>query len=269
MSRLRVVALVSALTLAMWWSASAEDSLIAQSPSPIATIATPADGTVTSARWTTVTGTAPAAPKGGETDVTVTIDRRPVVARVRKGTYRVDIALALGRNEIIAKADIYGPDDDAEPVTSNSAPTVVTRVPVSGDGTGTLDRATAFIVTDWSDEAYWLCGEGGCGTKSRCFRVTSLRVDCPTASQWEDDPVWRCGFVMTVRLRGTRVYRDTYGCRGRFRGRPRRFVRPSVWRKGNRFRVNVGNADWLREEINERNLYGVPRFDVDRDVFLP
>jgi hypothetical protein len=75
---------------------------------------------------------------------------------------------------------------------------------------------------------------------------------------------------MSVRLRGVRLYADSYRCRGRMRGYLRRFVRVSVWRTGKRFRVDdLDDYPWLRYEINARNRHGVPRFDVNRDVFLP
>jgi hypothetical protein len=42
-----------------------------------------------------------------------------------------------------------------------------------------------------------------------------------------------------------------------------------VYRRGRQFRIDQRGAPWLREEVNQPNRYGVPRFDVDRDVFLP
>jgi hypothetical protein len=46
-------------------------------------------------------------------------------------------------------------------------------------------------------------------------------------------------------------------------------VRPAIQRKGRRYRANEREADWIREEINEPNAYGLPRFDVIRDLFIP
>jgi hypothetical protein len=34
-------------------------------------------------------------------------------------------------------------------------------------------------------------------------------------------------------------------------------------------REKLDDNGWFRAEINEPNRYGAPRFDVDRDVFLP
>lgn len=267
MKHAAAVAVLSSFVLGMGMSAAAG----AQERVSTVTIEDPANGSTTSARWTTVTGAAPTPPEGGWTYVEVRVNGRPAEARVRGNRYRVEIALALGRNQLTAAAEIYGRDEDADPVTVASPTIAVTRVAMPGDGTGTLDRATAYLVTNWSTEAYFLCGEGeGCRTKVRCFRVTSRRIDCPAGAWWSDDPVWRCNFVTTVRLRGVRLYADSYRCKGRMRGYLRRFVRPGVWRTGKRFRVDgLDESPWLRQEVNARNRYGVPRFDVDHDVFLP
>jgi hypothetical protein len=231
MKHLVAVAPLSAVVFGMGSRAPSS----AQETVPTVSIEDPAHGLTTNARWTTVTGAAPMPPKGGWTYIEVTVNGRPAEASVRGNRYRVDIALELGRNLITAAAEIYGPDEDldVDPVTVASPTIEATRFAVTGDRTRTLDRATAYMVTDWSNEAYWFCGEGdGCNTKIRCFRVTSRRLDCAAGAWWSDNPVWRCSFVMTGRLRGVRLYSDSYRCSGRMRGYLRRFVRGNVWRKG-------------------------------------
>ena len=184
-----------------------------------------------------------------------------------------EIVLEVGRNEVSAEARIWDSwkNIDKPPTTIvSSAPIVVTRTPVAGDGTGTLDLATSLFVADGYRQVYWLCGEADdCSIKLRCFAVTSRRVDCPAVSHWVGERGWRCGVVVTVRLRRDRINFAGYRCRGRAKGDFQRFVRRGIWRKGRRFTVDVKDTPWLRSEIDDRNRYGVPRFDIDRNVFIP
>jgi hypothetical protein len=197
----------------------------------------------------------------------VTVNRRPVEVAPRRGTYRIEVALALGRNAISAKAQIYDAKGTEIGATA-SAVIAVMRAP--GAGTGTLDRATAYLTAGYSDDVYSLCGESeDCGSEPHCFEVGPRRVDCPVATATNDDQISRCYIVISVRLRGRRVYFGSYDCQGRFNPNPRRLVRRDVYRRGRQFRIDQREAPWLREEMNEPNRYGVPRFDVDRDVFLP
>ena len=53
----------------------------------------------------------------------------------------------------------------------------------------------------------------------------------------------------------------------RRRGRDHRLG--AIQRAGRRYRVNEREADWFVEEINEPNRYGITRFDVVRDLFIP
>jgi hypothetical protein len=249
----------------------------AQAPPAAVTIDAPADGAVTGARSVVVTGRAPAPPKGGDVEVTVTVGGRPVSVAVQGTAYRTPVALTVGRNDVVARADVYATNDDdiagandGQPRSRTTARSTVTRTVSAGDETGSLDLATAYTVADYDDAVYWLCGEGDCGTDVRCFQVSPRRVDCPVGSYGDGSLVRRCGVVITVRLRGARLYAGNYRCKGRLTPRPQRFVRRAVWRKGRRFRVAAtGDTDYLREEINRPNRYGVTRFDVDRDVFLP
>jgi hypothetical protein len=231
------------------------------------TIDAPSDGSRTTARSIVVTGTSPAVPRGGDALVTVTVNRRPVDVAPRRGTYRIEVALELGRNAISAKGQIYNAEG-TEIGTTASGVIAVTRAP--GAGTGVLDRATAYLAADSSDEVYSICGESeDCRREPHCFEVGPRRVDCPVGTTTYDEPISRCDIVLTVRLRGPRVYFGNYGCRGKLNPNPRRLVRRDVYRSGRRFRIDEREAPWLREEANEPNRYGVPRFDVDRDVFLP
>jgi hypothetical protein len=242
-------------------------------PAMSVTIDSPVDGTSTSARSMLVTGRAPAAPRGGGVWVTVTVNGRPVRLEGQGDTYRAEVALELGGNELTAKAEIYTAHDE-DPTTITSAPTAVARTSVPGDGTGTLDLATAAVIAEWSDYVYWLCGESDdCGTtKPRCFQVGPRRVDCPVGDYGPaaTSPVALCALVITVHLRDRHVYYASYGCRGRrLNPSPERFVRRTVYRRGRQFRVDEAEAPHLRQEINQPNRYGVPRFDVDSDRFLP
>jgi hypothetical protein len=253
---------------------ASQPSTSGQSPATSVTIDFPVDGSNTSARSTLVMGTAPAAREGGEVGVTVTVNRRPVDLDLRGNTYRTEVALELGRNELTATVEIYAPSDAQHPTVITSAPSVVTRTSVPGDGTGTLDLATASLIADWSDYVYWLCGENDeCGTtKPRCFQVGPRRVDCPVGDYGlaGNSPVALCALVITVHLRDRRLYYASYGCRARrLNPNPQRFVRRSVYRRGRHFGVDEAEAPHLRQEINQPNRYGVPRFDVDKDLFLP
>jgi len=99
-------------------------------------------------------------------------------------------------------------------------------------------------------------------------RVSATRVDCPAKSRFQPhDPVC-CGVVVAVHVRGPRLYSYTYRCDGRWRD-PGAFVQPAIMRPRRRYRINEDEADWLVYEINERNRYGIPRFGVKRDEFIP
>jgi hypothetical protein len=176
--------------------------------------------------------------------------------------------LEPGVNRISATAEIYGPGDDLDPVTITSAPVDIRRV--RGPDTGVLNLATALWVADSSSDVYWLCGETAdyCLARPVCVRLGSSRIDCPVESQYMDEPRI-CGVVISVQLRGRRVYSYPYACGGRWHKNSRQFVRRDMRRAGRRYRVNERESYWLIEEINELNRYGLPRFDVVRDLFIP
>jgi hypothetical protein len=235
---------------------------------PSITITSPEEGARTNKRTAVVTGEAPVTPRGGEVAITVSVNGRPVDIDAHGGRFRVTVVLELGVNRISANAEVYGPDDDLDPVTAASAAVQITRV--RGPDTGVLNLATALWVADKSSEVYWLCGETAdyCPARPVCVRLSSSRIDCPVESQYATEPRI-CGVVISVHLRGRRVYSYPYRCGGRWHRNSRDFVRPDIQRKGRRYRVNEREADWFIEEINEPNRYGIPRFDVVRDLFIP
>jgi Glucodextranase, domain B len=240
-----------------------------QSPLPAVTIDSPRDREKTNERTAVVMGRAPVAPPGGEVSVTVTVNGRPVDVEPRRERFRVAVVLELGVNRISANADIYGPGtDDMEPATVTAQPIEVTRV--RGPDTGVLNLATALWVANDSRDVYWLCGEAdGCLADPVCIRMGRSRVDCPVKSQYQPDEPQICGVVVSVQVRARRVYSYSYRCEGRWHRNSRRFVRPEIQRAGRRYRVNEHESDWFIEEVNERNSYGLPRFDVVRDRFIP
>jgi hypothetical protein len=166
-----------------------------------------------------------------------------------------------------------GSGERKRPVASSvqaSTSVMKTAAPSTGVETAAfhgLDFATAAFVADFTDEAGELCGEEDCdyGTK-RCFRNANRRVDCVVGFIWSGGR-WMCGLVVTVVLRGIKVYEGSYNeCEGE-RLRPitrSRFIRPRRHPKLARFRAGI---DWPAQD--ERNRYGVPRYDTKRDVYLP
>jgi hypothetical protein len=233
------------------------------------TIGAPPNRSSTTARSVVVRGTAPVAPKGIESLVTATVNGRrfffPAGAdrRPKGAAYRRDVTLDLGVNTVSATTEFFA---DAGSGVGPCATIAITRTP--GRGTGTLDRATAYLVTEFSDAAY--CGEEGCGAQWRCFVVGPHRVDCPIGFITDSDPVYRCVDVMTVRLRRRAVYYGTYGCPyRRLYPTPRRFVRRAVHRHGRRLTFRGADNESLRDEAIDPNRYGVPRIDASRDEFVP
>jgi hypothetical protein len=186
----------------------------------------------------------------------------------------VPVALEVGPNEIVVRRNTYR--EWGDPPATSSSPLVVhvTRVPSPGDDTGVLDLATAHFFSGYGEGRYEVCGEvDGCATDTRCFALGPRRVDCPVFNySVGEDHVRRCALVATVRLRGEHIHHDTYPCRGRLRPDARRFVRAAFWSRGVRLRPEGSGHEtheWFRAETNNPNRYGPPRFDVDRDVFLP
>jgi hypothetical protein len=253
------------------------DSTVHSAPRPTraspVTIAAPQPGLATSARSIVVRGRAPwLRPNHGDSLVRVTVNGRPLETFPTRKGYRTPVALEAGPNEIVVHGWAQGFDEDAK-VVSGTARVVVQRKTAPGDGTGTLDLATAYMLADSTDKAYWLCGEGdGCGFEPVCFRVGPRRVDCPVASWHSDNQVRRCGHVYTLRLRGDQLYSGFYACHGRLNPRPRqRWVRADFTPRLHRVVINASrdDRDTYRVESNGPNRYGAPRFSMDRDVFLP
>jgi hypothetical protein len=190
----------------------------------------------------------------------------------RGSRFRTTVVLGLGVNRITVKAEVYGPSDDDEeigdPVVVKGEPVTVRRV--RGPGTGQLNLATAYWAAEDSEDVYWLCGEADfCSADPVCVRLSSARIDCPVKSRFQPDRPLICGVVMSIRLRGRRVLTSSYRCRGRWHANSRAFVQPWLAPNGELLRVDERHAPWLAEEINEPNRYGIPRFDVRRDLFIP
>lgn len=149
------------------------------------TIDAPGDGTTTSTRSITVSGTVSPSPVDYNTSITVSVNGRLYEAIPESAAYGVEVALERGVNQIIATAEIEPPRDaEGEPVgvpeVAKSTSVTVTRTPEPGDETGTLDRATGYLVAHRSRAVYWLCGEADdCTTDVRCVSLTRRRVDCP------------------------------------------------------------------------------------------
>jgi hypothetical protein len=192
--------------------ATRSDALGQENP---VTIAQPAPGLVTSARTIDVSGKAPwISPDDGEALVRVTVNERPLEVFPSREGYATPIALELGRNEIVVRGEA-GSYDDEDSVTG-TARVVVERRQAPGDETGVLDAATASMLADSTEEAYWLCGEDDrCFAEPTCFNVSPRRVDCAVAYWYTYNRVRRCGYVYTLRLRGDRLHAGSYRCRGR------------------------------------------------------
>jgi hypothetical protein len=240
--------------------------MVTATPAPAVVIETPVDGQITLDRTAVVSGHAPPAPRGGATLTSVLVNGREFdVAGERGGGFTVPVTLALGANTLVATSELDVPGGGERNLKSASV--VLTRKP--GPTTGELDRATALWVAEDSSAVYWLCGEAdACLAEPYCVRVSATRVDCPAKSRFQPgDPV-RCGVVVAVHVQGPRLYSYAYPCKGRWRD-PGAFVQPAIVRTGRRYHVDEDEADWLVYEINERNRYGIPRFDVKRDEFLP
>ncbi|MBE2315868.1 hypothetical protein DVA67_007765 [Solirubrobacter sp. CPCC 204708] len=248
----------------------ADVAVVRGPPADAVTIAKPASGLVTSARSVQVRGSAPwISPDDGEAVVRVTVNRRPHEVFPTAQGYATVVALELGRNEIVVRGSASRFDDDE--AVRGSARVVIERRRAPGDDTGVLDRATASMLADSTEEAYWLCGEDdGCSTEPVCFKLGARRVDCAIARWYTEDPVRRCGHVYTLRLRGERLYAGSYACRGRVSPDPRRLVRASVTPILSRVVIDADDEDtWSRFVVNEPNAYGAPRFNMARDRFMP
>ncbi len=231
----------------------------------VPTIDAPDDGTTTNEREAVVEGRAPG---GRGVELTVTVNRRRVVLEPSGNRFRVPVVLELGRNRITAKADNYEPSPSTQRTTVRSRPVELTRV--RGAHTGTLNHATALWVAEAHSDVYSLCGESeSCGATPACAWVANRRIDCPVEVDESGEKSATCGVVISVQLRGRRVYSSSYGCRGAWGPNPRRFVHRDVRRAGRRFRIDQWEYPWLAEEINHANRYGLPRFDVVRDLFIP
>ena len=229
-------------------------------PAALLTIGTPADGTTTSARSVVVAGRAPAAPLGGYEIITTRVNGRPVQPAYVAGGYRGEAALAVGRNELVTEARLYG-------AGGQSLGTLVTRVTsVSrrrAADTGVLDRATAFLVATASTAGARVCaGQDGCLADAYCFAVGPHRTDCPVGRSTTATPVSTCRVVIAVRVRARRVTWSAYRCRGALSPRPERLVRRAAAGARHRFRTDAVHA-------GSPNHYGIPRLDAAEDEFLP
>ena len=234
------------------------------------TLETPSDGVTTTRRTIAIGGVGSQDPRGGVQIITVRVNGRLIDATPETtDRYRVRAALNPGQNRITVTAENFKSFEAPKlESTAVAGPIVVTRTP-SAD-TGVLDLATAYLVTRFSYDFYWLCGESDdCGHEPYCLAVGPRRVDCPAATWSSEDPIRRCALVMTVRLRGARIFFSTYPCSGRLKPNVRRHVQPGFYRVGKRFRIDDARDDYDREEINAPNRYGIPRFDIDRDQFIP
>jgi hypothetical protein len=271
----RLVSFVAVIALAAVGTLAGQPGRAASRSTPPMTVRTPAAGSDTSARTVVVSGTSPRGRKGpGYVVRRLRVNGRRLRLRARRdGSYSREVVLDVGRNVITAKAQIFRSWRDRDPVVVSSEPVVVTRTPVAGDETGSLDLATSFLVTDRSRALYWLCGESDdCMTRVACFSVTTTRVDCPAGwREWSGGGwgPWKCGLVVSVTLRDERLYSGRYGCSGPWKPDPQRFVQPAVEHEGRRFTVDLEKAPWAREELASANRYGLPRFDGDGDVFIP
>jgi hypothetical protein len=239
-------------------------------PSPAVTLGPPRDGASTRDRTALIHGRLTGVPAGGGALVTMRVNRRRFVVEPNGRRFAVRVALELGRNRIGAVAEFFGRDDDVDDprATARATPVHVTRE--RGPDTGRLDRATALWVAESHNDVYWLCGEADeCLAEPFCVEVSARRVDCPVRSRFQPgDPVV-CGVVISVQLRGRRLFSYGYGCRGRWQADRRIFVRADIQRAGRRYRLDEKDAPWLADEVSQRNRYGVPRIDSARDVFIP
>jgi hypothetical protein len=239
------------------------------------TVEVPRDGTQTSERTIMVSGISPARRKdpGYVVRHIYVNGRRALIHNRRDGRYRREVVLGVGPNVITARARIYRSwRQDRPTAVVRSTPVVVHRSPVPGDGTGALDLATSYLVTEASDDVYWLCGESeDCQTRPVCVVLSESRADCPVGNRmWNRGwRAWQCGVVVTVRLRGDQVRSGDYPCGGRWQRDPRRHIRPETEPRLRRFTVDEKGAPWLRDEYADPGPHGLPRFDVVRDVFVP
>jgi len=221
----------------------------------------------------------PGKPEAGATVVTLTVNGRRTEVYATGGRFRDRVVLNAGRNRISASAEVMffdmplpGEEEPGETrdsiFTGPSEPVHVTRRP---DRTfGRLDLATALLVAEGHSDVYWLCGEAdGCLRQQVCVRVGERRVDCPVRYRFKDGEPITCGVVISVHLRGRRLFSYSYGCRGRWSAQHNRFVRRDIYRKGRQYRIDERGAPWVRSEMTDANRYGIPRFDIDRDVFIP
>ena len=176
----------------------------------------------------------PRAPKGAYRNVRVFANawftdvagkRLPTGGHLRDGAFRAKVPLRVGANSLTVKVKFETYDDDAEKFTvlGRTAATVTMTRKRSVD-TGTLDRATAAMVSE-DGAVYRLCGESeDCGTQIWCFSVSEHRVDCPVGVWEYPSFVRECAFVATVRVHRRRVRNGRYGCRGRVNPDPSRHI---------------------------------------------
>jgi LPXTG-motif cell wall-anchored protein len=126
-----------------------------------------------------------------------------------------------------------------------------------------LDLATAAFVAAFDDASYSLCGESDvCSYEpALCVRLGASVVDC-VVSRSGSGPR-RCGVVIRAVLRGPHLFHGHYPCHGRLRPLvATRFVRFETQVGLRRFRAGI---DWPASD--EKNLYGVPRYDTRREVY--
>jgi hypothetical protein len=228
------------------------------------TIDSPFSGETVAGRATQVAGRAPAAPRDGETLVSVSVNRRRVYAEVSGTAYRADVALNRGHNKITARAEVFAPDADRANRVVRTRPVTISRRVTPGDGTGVLDLATAhYVATTWIPEDV-VCGLAEeCGTAAWCVPVSNRRVDCPVA-WYEPGDVRRCYKVVSVRIVGRRLHAGSYACAGRVTPQPSRVVRRDAAPRMLRFE----GTEYT--DLTQPNRYRGPvRFDVRRDAYIP
>ena len=178
----------------------------------------------------------------------------------RDGSFRGRLALKSGTTTVRIA---FTHEDEYGDVRTLARRTVRVRraqpAPPSPDGS--LDLATAWFV---ARNMLYLCGEagGGCSSQPYCVRVDRARVDCPSAVAWEPGYVERCAEVWSViRDPEGRVFAGRYDCPTETklgRGRARPLVQS--WQQPPRRRFTEDDGLLLYTP------YGVPEFDVTRDV---
>jgi hypothetical protein len=240
------------------------------------TIESPVNGTDINARTVVVSGRAREPRTRDHVERWLIVNGRRVEIRVKRdGSYHREVILDVGRNTIIVKSRVSWSRRGNPEKRVRSARVTVTRTPIAGDDMGTLDLATASSSPTGAAACTGFCGESDdCITRVACFPLTATRVDCPAGSrEWAGEGwgAWQCGFVMSVTLReeSQQLHYGRYGCEGDWKPDPQRFVQAAAQMPARRFSINERRSPWVRQEVLDRNRYGLPRFDVERDLYIP